>query len=57
MKARYKPLAREAKMPKAQLSRALAVSYFEFQLDILAQLVEHIVHIDWARSRSAAGGG
>ena len=28
------------------LSRALAVSYFEFQLDILTKLAEHIVHID-----------
>ena len=38
LSTRYEPLAREAKMPKAQLSRALAVSYFEFQLDILTKL-------------------
>ncbi len=31
-------------MAKAQLSRAPAVSYCEFQLDILTKLAEHIVH-------------
>ena len=36
---------RKAKMPDAQLSRAPAVSYCDFQLDILTKLVEHIVHI------------
>ena len=41
LSTRYEPLAREAKMPKAQLSRALAVSYFEFQLDILTKLAVH----------------
>ena len=42
LSTRYEPLAREAKMPKAQLSRALAVSYFEFQLDILTKLAGHL---------------
>ena len=46
LSARYEPLAREAKMPKAQLSKAPAVSYCEIQLDILTKLAEHIVHID-----------
>ena len=34
----YLQLAREAKMLKAQLSKAPAVSYCEFQLDILTKL-------------------
>ena len=38
LSARYEPLAREAKMPKAQLSKAPAVSYCEIQLDILTKL-------------------
>ena len=50
----YEPLAREAKMPKAQLSKAPAVSYSEFQLDILTKLAEHIVHIDGANEGSVS---
>ena len=46
LSTRYEPLAREAKMPKAQLSKAPAVSYCKIQLDILTKLAEHIVHID-----------
>ena len=34
----YESLAREAKMPKAQLSKAPAVSHREIQLDILTKL-------------------
>ena len=36
------------KLPDAQLSKAPAVSYSEFQLDILTKLAEHIVHINEA---------
>ena len=45
LSARYEPLAREAKMPKAQLSKAPAVSYCEIQLDILTKLAGHFVKI------------
>ena len=41
----YEPSAHEAEIPKAQLSKAPAVSYCEIQLDILTKLAEHIVHI------------
>ena len=34
MKARYKPLAHEAKMPEARFSKAPAILNREFQLDI-----------------------
>ena len=43
LSARYEPLAREAKMPKAQLSKAPAVSYCEIQLDILTKLAGRTV--------------
>ena len=50
LSARYEPLAREAKMPKAQLSKAPAVSYCEIQLDILTKLAGRTVpnvQLDW----------
>jgi len=46
----YEPLAREAKMPKAQLSKAPAVSYCENQLDILTKLAGRTgpnVQLNW----------
>ena len=38
MKARYKPLAHEAKMPEARFSKAPAILNREFQLDIWNKL-------------------
>ena len=46
MKASYKLLAHEAKMPEARFSKAPAILNREFQLDIWNKLSEHIVHID-----------
>ena len=43
MKARYKPLAHEAKMPEARFSKAPAILNREFQLDIWNKLSEHFV--------------
>ena len=41
MKARYKPLAHEAKMPEARFSKAPAILNREFQLDIWNKLSGH----------------
>ena len=41
MKARYKPLAHEAKMPEARFSKAPAILNREFQLDIWNKLSVH----------------
>jgi len=38
MKARYKPLAHEAKMPEARFSKAPAILNREFQLDVWNKL-------------------
>jgi len=43
LSTRYEPLAREAKMLKAQLSKASAVAYYDFQLDILTKLAGETV--------------
>ena len=50
----YETLAREAEMPRPQLSKASAVSYCKIQLDILTRLAEHRVHIAVARSEASA---
>ena len=41
----YKPRLHNGKLPEAQFSRALAVSYRKYQLDIWSRLAERFVYI------------